>query len=289
MTWLHTRRNVGLVLRTFSGSPSQVEKNVLQTAHAAKTALDLMIGGRHVFKTIHILVAGDKSRIDHDCGESAPRLRTLFDGQSPVEVHEIANGDLYCGLLNFGITSLIRENCDYVAVLSHGASQYLTPENVSALFHAFEENGAKAAGLAIEELQSSILEGRLANTFALWDAVALMSVGGFDLRAAQPKVTDRTAPYLRGNGSELYYPLAGVEEAIPLKRLIDEFGKCIAPIMPHGTARWEAPDKVSDPEGRARHDKKMGTKFERQCALLASVGADLSYLRYGVLDQYAPR
>jgi hypothetical protein len=282
------RKRFGLILRGFSKSSEQVAKNVEAITKAAEAASQLTIGGKHVFSSIQVLIAADKSRIDYDCGETGPALkRTLKDmGIRSAEVHEVQNGDLFCGVLNYGTSFLLRRSIDYVGILSHGAVDYLTADNMSGMLAAFE-NGARATGLAIEELQPSILAGRLANTLAFWDAIALMSVGGFDLRAAQPALSDKTAPYMRGNGSDLYYPLAGVEEIIPLIRLTATHGKCIAPIMPTGQAQWKAPDPVADPEGAARHHKKMGTKFERQAALAASVGADLSYLQYGVMEQYA--
>lgn len=245
-----------------------------------------------VFSEVMILVSSDESRVDHDCGETADVIRQAFLDQDRqvenVHVYEVKEGDLFCGTLNWGMAKMLREGVDYVGVISHGAIDYLTHENMELVYQTFE-NGARATGLAIEELQPSILDGRLANTFAFWDAQALMSVGGFDLRAAQPKKTDLTAPYLRGSGSDLYYPLAGVEEVIPLVRLTTTYGKCIAPLIPSGKAEWNAPDPATDPEGAARHQKKMSTKFVRQLALAASVGADLSYIEYGVMDQYTSK
>jgi hypothetical protein len=59
--------------------------------------------------------------------------------------------------------------------------------------------------------------------------------------------------------------------------------------MPQGTGAtqvYEVPDPKTQPELYARHIAKMGTKLERQTALLASVGYDLSHLRGGVMEQY---
>ncbi len=283
-------------MRAFSKTEDQVENNAGQVLNAARGAANWIKADKSkFFSEVMILIPRDESRIDYDCGKTASALEEMLRMQPPdedkftsnISIHEVKHGDLFCGVLNYGVTKLLREGIDYVGIISSGASSYLTAENMNAIYQAFE-GGAKAAGLAIEELQQSILEGRLANTFAFWDAIALMSVGGFDLRAQQPKKDDRTAPYLRGFGSDLYYPLAGVEEIIPLTRLVSTFGPCIAPIKPAGAAVWKAPNPATDPEGAARHQKKMGTKFERQAALAASVGADLSYLQYGVMEQYVP-
>ncbi|MDZ4225969.1 MAG: hypothetical protein U1C66_00575 [Patescibacteria group bacterium] len=281
------RKRFGLILRVFSKTPEQVEKNANQTAKAARAAAALMVGGKFVFSEIQVLVAADKSRIDYDCGETSPLLREMLKDVPSAEVHEMQNGDLFCGVLNYGVASLVRKRCDFVGVLSHGALEYLTAENMAKVFEAFEA-GARAVGLALDELQPSILEGRLANTAAFWDAVALMAVGGFDLRAAQPK-RDEPSPYMRGwseEKGEVFYPLAGVEEILALLRLAQTYGPCIAPIMPVGAPEWKVPDPATDPEGHSRHIKKMGTKWERQASFATSIGAELSCLKGGVMERY---
>jgi len=86
----------------------------------------------------------------------------------------------------------------------------------------------RASGVAINELTPSVLEGRLANTFCLWDNLALLSVGGFDLRAAKPQRIER-AHYMRGwskDKGEVFYHLAGVEEVIPTR----PFGRNLRPL-----------------------------------------------------------
>ena len=87
---------------------------------------------------------------------------------------------------------------------------------------------------------------------------------------------------------DVYYQLAGVEEIIPLARLVETFGPCIAPIVPRGAGvqRYKVPDPVRDPELWRRHVAKMGTKYERQVALLSQIGKDLSFLKGGVMPTY---
>jgi hypothetical protein len=205
-----------------------------------------------------------------------------------VSTHDFKRGDLFCGILNYGVVSQLTKRIRYSCIMSPEAIDYLTTENLTAMIGAFN-NDVAVAGLAINELTESILEGRIANTFAIWDNRALMSVGGFDLRAAKPR-DDRTAHYLRGWHAEkgdVFYHLAGCEEVIPLARLVDLLGPCIAPILPADqTARYQAPSPATEPDLWARHMAKLGTKTERQSALLASVGYDLSYLKGGVMPAY---
>ncbi len=282
------RERIGLVLRVFAKTPDQVDKNAGEVLKAARQAATLRIGNRNIFSKILIAVASDTRRIDHDCGMTAQWIRdALTQRPEPrIRIFEAYHSDLFCGILNDSMLELFEDRCRYATVLSHTALGYLTAENMLQTIEAFER-GAKVCGVAIEELQESVLEGRVANTFATWDIKALLGVGGFDLKAAQPFKDDRLANYLRGwstTAGEVYYPYAGVEEIISLCRLVERHGKCIAPITPHDTAEWKEPDPQSDPEGYKRHLKKMGTKHERQMAFTTSIGFDLSYLRGGVMQ-----
>lgn len=284
------RSRFGAILRVFSQSPQQVEGNVEQVLEAAKAAAELEIGGRKVFSKILILVAADPAYPDCDCGETLPALLRELPRGGRIEAHAIERGDLFCGVLNYGMAKLARAGVDYGLVMSHGAKDYLRPDTMEQLLKALEA-GAKVTGIAIEELSQSILEGRIANTFAIWDILALQSVGGFDPRASQPRKDDQTAPYLRGwdpkKKGDVYYPRAGVEEIVPLIRLARVFGSCIAPLVPAGTAQWHEPDPVTDPEGYIRSRSKLGTKLARQIALAAPESVDLqSFLMGGVMEQY---
>lgn len=284
------RSRIALVLRGFAKTEAQVAKNVEQILAATAAAAALEIKGRLIFSKICIAVPSDARFTDCDCGKTAGALRDALKHEfdTRISVAEVAKGDLFCGLLNHVTAKLVRERHDYVAVASHGATKYLTEENMSAMLEAIEA-GAKVTGIAIEELQESILDGRIANTLAIWDAMALLSNGGFDPRASQAKKDDRQVAYLRGfdnSHGEIFYPISGVEEIIPLCRLVDAYGKCIAPILPHETAKWIAPDPSSDPGGYARHIKKLGTKFVRQEAMALSIGCDLSFLKSGVMEAY---
>lgn len=287
MSIIH-RKRFGAVLRIFSPKPELVAKNVEQVLAAARAAEALIIDGKPLFAKILILVASDPAYPDCDCGETLPALRKELGMSGKIEVHAIEKGDLFCVVLNYGMAKLQWAGIHYGMILSHGAKAYLRPDTIQQLLDALEA-GAKVAGIAIEELAPSILEGRIANTFAIWDILALMSIGGFDMRAAQPRKDDKTAPYLRTwppvKGDD-FYPRAGVEEIIPLIRLIKVYGECIAPVVPSGEAVWKEPDRATDLEGWKRSQAKLGTKLPRQMAHAAYEHADLGFIKGGVMEQF---
>lgn len=285
-SFLNTKR-VGLVLRTYATKPEDVAKRVEAIKGFVETALPLM----EYIRQVNVVVWADGRFSDADCGQTAEALRREFSMYTSwCYVSEYSAGDLYCGILNYMVARQLRDRIDYTLVASTEAESYFNVETVAAMFEAVD-SGAKASGIAINELAESVLQGRLANTMCLWDNIALMSVGGFDLRAAKP-IGDKLVHHLKGwsreKGEEVYYPLAGVEEVIPLARLVETYGPCIAPILPkgEGVQRYQVPDAATQSELWKRHVAKMGTKQVRQATLLASAGYDLSYLEGGVMPAY---
>jgi hypothetical protein len=296
---LHTKR-VGLILRVFSPKPELVEKNADQTMDAVSTASSINIDGKCVFSRIDVLVSADERYGDTDCGLTEEALAVaktkyaekFLDNNVDIpsvftnsKVSVVRNGDIFCGMLNYGVAHQMRDRIDYSMILSGGVKDYLTTENVTMMLSALEA-GARVTGLAITELAPSILDGRIANTCAIWDNVSLMTVGGFDLRAAKPLKDDRLADYVRGWSSEkgeVFYNAAGVEEIFPLVRLVKTFGPCIAPIQPVTGARWEV---SNDPDVQKREQSKLGTKFERQMRWLVAEDVDASFLKGGVMSEY---
>lgn len=286
-------KSPGLLLRVFSAKPELIDKNVEMVKQTVKKACELGI-----FSRVDLLVSADARYGDTDCGGTADALRKAmiefdgklqtdkFEGRKPsIFVSEVRNGDIFCGMLNYGIVLQMRHGIDYTMILSFGASDYLTEENMNAMFDALEK-GAKVTGLAITELAPSILDGRIANTAAIWDNVSLMTVGGFDLRASKPFKDDRIASYVRGwstEKGEVFYNAAGVEEIFPLVRMVKVFGPCIAPILPKTGARWEV---SNDPDVQKREQSKLGTKYERQMRWLVAEDVDFSFLKGGVMPEY---
>ncbi len=275
------RDPVGLILRTYASNPEDVAKRVSMLA----SVITKPVMAR--FSRIDVLIHADQrfAEKDRDCGKLADALRQdpLIRDRKGVHVEEVKHGDLFCGLLNHGIAKQARMGCEYSVILSPDAGSYLTEETMTAMLAA-ASNGALAVGVAINELAPSIREGRLANTLCLWHNQSLQTVGGFDQKAAKP-VDERLAHYMRGSsqGKEVFYQLAGVEEVIPLARMVELFGPCLAVVEPQGgPAAYEVPDPVTQPDLYKRHMSKLGTKFERQATLLGSVGFDFSWLKDGV-------
>lgn len=293
--------SMGLLMRVFSAKKELVLEQVKRAIEAVRYASYIHSYGRNVFSRVDILIPSDERFHDSDCGATASALRdfvkqTFIRLSFDIQIHEVRRGDIFCSVLNYGVAHHLRCGIEYSVVLSPQVADYLNYETMDAMLRAIEE-GAKVVGVALDELSEGILKGRIANTFAVWNNLALMTVGGFDLRARKPRKDEKLVPYLRGwskekeekdGNGEVYYHQAGVEEIPPLIRLVELFGPCIAPILSQGAnaKRWVAPDPVKDPEGYARHLKKMGTKTERQAAHAAALGADLSYLEGGVMPKY---
>jgi len=281
---------IGLILRVYATNEADIPKRIEMTQKFIDRALGVMVDGYSPIKRIDVLVWADP-HYKSDCGQTASALNQAFKSlyDERVIVSERKHGDLFCGILNQGIRIQFDNRVNYSIIASTEAYSYFTPETITAMIDA-ACSGARAIGVAINELTQSILAGRICNTFGMWLNPSLIDVCLFDLRAAKPK-DERLAHYMHGwnkDEGDVYYHLAGVEEVIPLARLVDTFGSCIAPILPsgEGVQKYIVPDPVKQAELYLRHVSKMGTKAERQAALLASVGCDLSSLKGGVMPEY---
>jgi hypothetical protein len=280
---------VGLVLRVYASKESDIQNRIEMIQKAIQATRRMTVDGIQVVRRIDVLVWADKNYKDSDCGKTAPAIREALKEEKNVFVSEVEHADIFCGILNYGVVHQLRKGVDYSIIASAEAFSYMTPETMTSMIDA-ACGGAKAIGVAINELTDSIMAGRIANTFAMWHNESLMTIGGFDLRAAKP-LDDRTAFYMKGWSAkmgEVYYHLAGVEEVIPLARMVQTFGACIAPVMPsgEGVQSYVVPDPTKQPERYVEHFKKLGTKFERQCAHLALIGIDPSYIKGGVMPDY---
>lgn len=282
----------GLIFRSYQ--PKEDEISTKYTLEKTQTLIDRALAikksdGKPFFRKIHGLIWADERFIDeHDYGKIAGPLRRQNLNNKMVKIKEVKHGDLYCGILNYGIGLQVRDKIDISVIVSPEASSYLKQEALEEFQEAFMA-GAKVAGLAIKELRSSILEGRLVNTFSAWDNLSLITAGLFDSRAAKIPKYDKHGILMQGwseEEGEVYYHLAGVEEIIPLAKLINMFGPCLAPIKPKGKGHYAIPDKNVDPEGYKRHLQKLDTKLRRQLIMLSSIGYDSSYLKGGVMPLY---
>lgn len=282
--------NFGMILRTYATRKNDVSNRVAMIKKVVRATHNAFVDGKQLVKRIDILVWTDKDFPESDCGETAATLQKKFAKEKNVFISEFPHGDIFCSILNGGVYRAGQNGIRYSIIISPEAYSYVTSEIFSDIVEAARD-GALAIGVAIDELEDSVLDGRIANTFAVWNNQALASVGLFDLDAAKP-FNEHVAHYLRGWDREseenVYYHLAGVEEMIPLARLIDEYGPCVAPILPRGNGfrRYKAPDSRRHPYLYAKHIQKMETKLERQTALLASINVDISYLEGGVMSKY---
>ncbi|PKM91113.1 hypothetical protein CVU82_03600 [Candidatus Falkowbacteria bacterium HGW-Falkowbacteria-1] len=279
-------QKIGLILRTFSTKIQSVDSRIIQLRKIVELAEVMKIDGENIFSRIDILVWNDQGFAEKDCGETFGLVREAFKNNQNVFVHDFHNGDIFCSILNFGIGIQLRNGIDYSAIASTEIFSYFSSTNLSPMIEALDK-GALATGLAINEIQESVMAGRLANTLAIWHNISLLSVGSFDLRAAKAK-DEKSALYLKGWNEEenknLFYQLAGVEEVIPLVRMVENFGPCIFPVLPIEGGSYKIPDKTKEPELYLRHLSKIGTKRERQNIFLALVGFDSSYLQGGIMS-----
>ncbi len=247
------------------------------------------IDGERAVKLITLVVWTDERNYPGqvDCGLLAPALHEEYRGQKDIHVLEITRGDIFCAALNRAVSTQRQKGCSHSLIVSPETNSYLSSPNVAVMVQALRK-GALATGLAINELQESIMQGRLANTCMMWDIAELQAVGGFDLAAQKPRPSDPTQLHARGekDGKEFFYALGGVEEIIPLIRLIKFNGACIAPIMPSTGAEEQLYQLPTDPELLKRHFSKMGTKKERQAHFAMREMCDLSYIKTGIMRDY---
>lgn len=294
-----TRTRNGLILRAFAAEEKQVPERVEQVLELAGKASLIELNGASAYDRIDILVWKDPAFMktqECDCGETAPELRREISVRrlsKRIHISE-ADGDLFCGILNFGVGLQLYNGIRYSHIISAEARDYLRSDVLAEFQEAFMA-GAKVVGLAINELQESILEGQVANTFAAWDNLALMGVGMFDMRAAKLPKGDPSIVFKQGwseVAGDVIYPLAGVEEIIPLIMLVKKYGACVAPIMTRDKdgkeVRYHVPDPVKNPDLWKRHWSKMGTKMERKTGMANSLipRVELSFLKKGVMPQY---
>lgn len=282
------KNRIGLLLRTFATKEDDVARRVELMQRVIDRVNDTAIDFP-VFSRIDILVYADRRYPDADCGKTYGAMIDTFGRNENIFIEEVPFGDIFCGLGNYGFAKQLRGGMDYSMTMSPEVHSSLRLDNLDPMIEALDQ-GARAVGLALNELEQSVLEGRLSGTFMIWNLMSLLTVGGLDLRAARPH-NDREAHYMRGwhpARGEVYYPLAGVEEMIPLARMVEYFGPCLAAVLPRGRGeqRYQVPDPISQPELYERHVKKMGTKSERQSTHLAAIGYDTSWLKGGLMPSY---
>lgn len=292
-------KRIGLVVRTFATKPEYVANQVKELKRFLDRALALCVYGELLFNRVDVMIWADhryrtlpNAQDWSDCGDLYHALDQDLGSLGRLHIHHVRHGDLFCSVLNQAVALQLRNGIDVSVIASPQVEKCFEPRIFHDILEAFEA-GARACGVAVYDPEG-INDGRIANAFAAWDNLSLMTVGGFDMRAAKPW-DDRLNMYARG-WSEItqrdeYYQLAGVEEVIPLARLVDMYGECIAPIALTGEVAqsYAPPDRLAQPEIWQRHVEKMATKRERQEAHLASIGFKSSFIKKGVLNGYGWR
>jgi hypothetical protein len=262
-----------LLIRAFSQKPELVAQTVKSVVDTVLLASELQIAGSLWFKNILVVIPLDGRYQQHDCGNTASALNDQLEHieDTRVSIEIVQSGDNFCGTLNFGVRKLVAAGSDFVTILSHGARDYLTDEIAYKIGFALSK-GAKVVGVALDELSESVKQGRVANTFATWDARALIEVGGFDIRASQSD-----------SGDVNVNSVAGVEEIIPSIRLVRKYGRCIAVVEASSKHKWIAPALATDPTGYTAHNDKMISKLRRQQIRAGEIGEDLAMLEQAVM------
>ncbi len=266
-TDIPTHKNIGALLRVYEHDTDKVSAAVAQTKEAVRVLRSLSPA-----PSIDVMVWTDRSRYaaKSDCGSTAEALR-LSLGDQDVRVVEFASGDIFVDILNAGVASHRDRGCDRSLILSPQAASYLTQDAWERMLDA-ADRGAKAAGVAVAEAGPTIHDGCLANTLCLWDTDALLGVGGFDGASRMPADGEADRP-------------SGVEEIIPLFRLVETYGPCIAVIPPSNKdASYVIPDAAADPQEYTRNKEKFASKKKRQAYMLATIGAGFAQLKQGLMS-----
>lgn len=249
-------KKIGLLLRSYAKNPEDVAGVVARARKSIAHANSLHYpDGEAIFQAIVVLVPQD-----YDCGGTSRALLkeiNFFEDCDVCPLVQEASGYHSCGALNVGITILDLSSFDYAVIISNKAIQSLTTETMEAMLEAFDR-GAKVVGVAVDELQDVVLEGRIQNTFSGWDVQALVGVGGFDSEK-------------------------DVEEVSPTVRLIFEHGPCIAVLDPTDKT---ALDIRKSADGKDRHKEVMTTKLARQLEEADRMGVGFNFIKGGIMSSY---
>lgn len=245
-------KKIGLLLRSYAKKPAAVEEVVHRAVKSITRAHDLRDkNGDPMFEAVVVLVPKE-----HDYGGTANAIIKALPSEyieQRAYVLEVP-GHHSCGALNVGIEILAGMEIDYAVILSNKAIQALSVNVLEAMLEAFAA-GAKVVGVAVDELQEFVLEGRIQNTFAGWDVQALREVDGFD-------------------------SLTGVEEVTPTVRLLWTYDKCIAVLVPDEAVPLNI---RASADGKARHEEVMNTKLARQQEAIQNMGVDFEYIKNGMM------
>jgi hypothetical protein len=116
-------KKIGALVRCFARESGLVNNAVELALASVERMLSVKIRDQAFVSRIEILVPMDPDYIEKDCGETAAKLRAAISKRQwkGVFVSEVKHGDIFVGLLNYGMAKLLRNGCDYGIVLSKEA------------------------------------------------------------------------------------------------------------------------------------------------------------------------
>ncbi len=279
------RNRVGLLMRVFAHNESATVYQVDSALSALEKALAISVNGKSVFARIDFLVSADQEYYDSDCGKTAELLRTKvaekYPAVTPISVLEVKKGDIHTVLCNYGIANQTEDRVTYSMLISHSAKDSITDDVVTSLL-ALMYRKARVAGVAIGENRETIEKGHIMNIFSVWHNKSLISIGGFDLRAAHKKKTDHDVEFVKEGDKK--HMLVGASHIIPLIRMVEFFGPCIGVVVPPSDHRWDTFDKDKDKEWYERHVTSSATSSEREKKMAGLIGKTLEDIEKGVME-----
>ncbi len=299
--------NISGIIRVYEKDPIRAIERAQFVADAATHLLDKTASAIEPLKSITIAVWNDRrfvTELGEDCAASTvilSELQSSIGKDSRIKIMPIVNGDIFCEALNQPLHAQENDGQTHSLIISPEVvhktfSLPIYEETVRAMYDGAYVSGPTIFGDLDKEkllipdhgiyhsphtLDESVLHGRIANTFALWDIHKLRSVGGF------PKISRKRAPeeeraFVEHDGKR--YELSGVEEIIAIMHLIKRYGRGIVPII----TSWERSNddfyKVLSLQQKEQHEKKLLTKFIRQ-TLMAEFGWNeiQQYIDQGIL------
>ncbi len=234
-------RTYGAVVRVFANNIGDVSGRVDRALGHAKYLLEVQKMFPALERIAFVIPC------DADCGQtySALKIRFLETGLYSRIKMLTFSGNQNREVLNNAINKIVMMRVTHALILSGKAVEAITPMTLGAIDSKFAD-GAKAAGLAFDELAELVLSGCLQNTCMAWEIKSLIE------------------------NTEGFENIDGIEEIAPLVHLAREYGRCIAPIMVPSGAKL---DVHTDEASIARHRKVMETKQARIHAELARLMA----------------
>ncbi len=194
---------VGALLRAYEVNPAKVPDRIAKLEKAIAAL-------RPWVDQVRVLVWENTREYGKKCGA----LRADMLHGLGAEVTPLPHGEIFSDAGTTGAHLNLADGLSHSLMFSPEAVAYATPTTLARVM-ASVRAGAKAVGVEMrKELGNSVREGRFANTFCAWDNRALLEVGGFPWQARMPR--DGQKPRI-----------CGVEEIIPLIRLVRKYGRCL--------------------------------------------------------------